>query len=191
MPEIVDDNKNNNNDSKNGANINTNTDTTPQTGLTPDNDSELTQKLAALEQEKQDWYNKYIYKYAEYENIRKKMPAEMDKARQQTRIDLARDILFILDDFELAFKNTADKSLSEGFELRYHKFLKTMQQWGITPMDNQQGQPFNADLHDAVALVPASLPEQANTVIEELQRGYFCGETIIRYAKVVVGQYQS
>jgi molecular chaperone GrpE len=51
-----------------------------------------------------------------------------------------------------------------------------------------KGQEFNADLHEAVTEIPAPTPELAGKVVDEVEKGYYLNDKIIRFAKVVVGK---
>jgi molecular chaperone GrpE len=51
-----------------------------------------------------------------------------------------------------------------------------------------KGQPFDSELHEAIANVPVSDEDQKGKVIDDVEKGYILGEKVIRYAKVVVGQ---
>ncbi|MFM9909551.1 MAG: nucleotide exchange factor GrpE, partial [Chitinophagaceae bacterium] len=50
------------------------------------------------------------------------------------------------------------------------------------------GQVFNADLHEAITEIPAPTEELVGKVIDEVERGYYLNDKIIRFAKVVVGK---
>jgi molecular chaperone GrpE len=50
------------------------------------------------------------------------------------------------------------------------------------------GEEFNPDLHDAITEIPAPNQEMQGKVVDELERGYYLHEKIIRYAKVIVGK---
>ena len=58
---------------------------------------------------------------------------------------------------------------------------------GLKPMVCK-GETFDSELHEAIANMPASTDELKNKIIEDVEKGYFLNEKVIRYAKVVVGQ---
>jgi molecular chaperone GrpE len=99
-------------------------------------------------------------------------------------------LLPVIDDFERSLKamETAPDltSLKEGVEIIYHKFLLTLTQKGLKPMETV-GKPFDADIHEAVTQFPAPTPEQKGMIIDELEKGYALNEKTIRFAKVVIG----
>jgi molecular chaperone GrpE len=49
------------------------------------------------------------------------------------------------------------------------------------------GQPFDADLHEAITNIPAPTDDLKGKVIDEMEKGYTLGDSVVRFAKVVVG----
>ena len=47
---------------------------------------------------------------------------------------------------------------------------------------------FNTDLHEAITEIPAPNEEMKGKVIDEVMKGYYLNDKIIRFAKVVVGK---
>ena len=96
----------------------------------------------------------------------------------------------ILDDMERAiksFESTSDvEAIKAGINLIYSKLKSTTESKGLKPMD-ATGKPFDADLHDAITNIPAPSPDLKGKVIDEVEKGYFLNDKVIRHAKVVVG----
>ena len=78
-------------------------------------------------------------------------------------------------------------AVREGMQLIYNKFVKYLESIGVKPMEST-GQPFDADLHDAIATVPAPSDDLKDKVIDTTQRGYMLNDKVLRHAKVVVGK---
>jgi len=95
-----------------------------------------------------------------------------------------------MDDFERAFKamdNTDDATaVKTGVELIYSKLNNILSQKGLKPMDSV-GEPFDADLHEAITNVPAPTAELKGKVLDEMEKGYYLGDKVVRFAKVIVG----
>ena len=95
-----------------------------------------------------------------------------------------------LDDFERAMQSmekTDDvAALKEGVELIYNKLFKTLESKGLKPMVSE-GKPFDADLHESVTQFPAPSPDLKGKVIDEVEKGYYLNDKVIRFAKVIVG----
>lgn len=143
-----------------------------------------------LRAEAADWKDKYVRLYAEFENFRHRTSREKLALVSTASEGLMKDLLPVIDDFERSLKamETAPDltSLKEGVEIIYHKFLLTLTQKGLKPMETV-GKPFDADIHEAVTQFPAPTPEQKGMIIDELEKGYALNEKTIRFAKVVIG----
>jgi molecular chaperone GrpE len=135
--------------------------------------------------------DKYLRLYADFENYRRRVAKEKLEFFTTANEDLIKNLLPVLDDFERAQKTFTSESeevipLKQGVELVYNKLARVLEQKGAKPMKSI-GETFNPDLHEAVTQFPAPTAEQKGKVIDEIEKGYFLGEKVIRYAKVVVG----
>ena len=96
----------------------------------------------------------------------------------------------VVDDFERAMQsieNTDDvAAVKEGVSLIYNKLFKTLEGKGLKPMVSK-GEPFDADLHESVTQFPAPSDDLKGKVIEEIEKGYYLNDKVIRFAKVIVG----
>jgi molecular chaperone GrpE len=142
---------------------------------------QLAEQLAAMQE-------KYMRTYAEYENYRKRTSLQMVDLQLNGHKDMAKAILPVIDDFERALAAMpADDAAREGVKLIYDKMLSILQQKGVKQMTTI-GEPFDAELHEAVTQIPATDPGQKNKIIDEVQKGYTLNDKILRYAKVVVAK---
>jgi molecular chaperone GrpE len=71
--------------------------------------------------------------------------------------------------------------------LIFNKFKNTLESKGLKPMV-AKGQAFDSELHEAIANIPAPSSKEKGKVIEDVEKGYYLNDKVIRYAKVVVGQ---
>jgi len=102
---------------------------------------------------------------------------------------LLQSLLPVADDFERAekaFRERNDKE-AEGFFLIQNKFKKTLEQYGVKPMESPKGAAFNPDLHEAITQVPAPEEKLKGKIIDAVEKGYILNDKVIRFAKVVVG----
>lgn len=134
--------------------------------------------------------DKYVRLYAEFDNYKRRTTKERIELLQTASKDVIVSLLGILDDFERANKamETASdvKSVKEGVELIQNKLTSLLAQKGLKAMESI-GQPFDADIHEAITNVPAPTPDLKGKVIDEAEKGYMLNDKVIRYAKVVVG----
>ena len=127
---------------------------------------------------------------ADFDNYRKRTLKEKADLMKNAAERVLLGLLPILDDFERGLASTSDESgdaVREGMQLIYNKFVKYLESNGVKPMEST-GQPFDADLHDAIATVPAPSDDLKDKVIDTTQRGYMLNDKVLRHAKVVVGK---
>lgn len=143
-----------------------------------------------LQHELTEANNKYLRLYAEFDNYKRRTSKERVELLQTAGKEVIGDLLTVLDDFERARKsmeNAQDVSaVKEGIELVYHKLKSILNKKGLKEMESV-GQEFNADLHEAITRIPAPTPDLVGKIIDEVEKGYFLNDKVLRYAKVVVG----
>ena len=146
-------------------------------------EEKLTLELAEMK-------DKYIRLYADFENFRRRTARERLELVGTANADLMSNILPIVDDFERAmqsFESTSEvEPLKEGVSLIFQKLYKTLEGKGLKVMKTV-GLSFDADFQESVAQYPAPSPELKGMVIDEVEKGYFLNDKVIRFAKVVVG----
>lgn len=149
------------------------------------------QKIAELEQKVNELNDKYLRLYSDFDNFRKRTAKERQDLIQTGGEDVFKAVLPIIDDFERAIKSNAEttdvKAVNDGVNLIYNKLKSTMTQKGLEEMKSV-GEPFNADLHEAITNIPAPSEDLKGKVVDEVEKGYMLNGKIIRFAKVIIGQ---
>lgn len=149
-------------------------------------DTEIEELKKQLEEQK----DKYLRLFADFDNFKKRNAKERLELIQTAGKDIITSLLPTLDDFERALKVTeaaTDISAArEGMQLIHHKLLHSLQQKGLKAIESKNTD-FNVELHEAITEIPAPTPEMQGKVIDEIEKGYYLGDKIIRFAKVVVG----
>jgi len=135
--------------------------------------------------------DKYIRKVAEFENFKKRSLKERMELIQTAGKEVIVDLLEVLDDAERAEKQlNASNDISqvnEGVMLVFNKLKSILAAKGLKPMETIN-KDFNPDMHEAITEIPAPSKELKGKVIDEIQKGYYLNDKIIRFAKVVVGK---
>lgn len=149
------------------------------------------EKIADLEKQIAELKNQQLYKVAEFDNFRKRVMQEKAELIKNGGTKVITTLLPIIDDLERAQQNM-DKyedvdAVKEGLNLIIDKFFKLLAQEGLKKMD-VVGQPFDSDLHEAIAMVPGQPEEQKGKVIDCMTAGYTLNDKVIRYAKVAVAE---
>lgn len=148
-------------------------------------------KIAKLEAQIADLKKQQLYKAAEFDNFRKRVMQEKADLIKNGGTKVITTLLPVIDDLERAQENM-DKyedlsALKEGLSLIIDKFFKLLAQEGLKKMD-VMGTNFNADLHEAIAMVPGLPADQKGKVIDCMTAGYTLNDKVIRYAKVAVAE---
>lgn len=162
---------------------------------TPENKVENTEGEVKTEPTAEERYaelnDKFLRLYSEFDNYRKRTNKEKVELISTASAGVLKDLIPVLDDFERAIANneTAEdiSVLKEGFQLIYNKFKTTLEHKGLKAM-NAKGEVFDSELHEAIANIPAPEPSAVGKVIDDVEKGYYLNDKVIRYAKVVVGQ---
>lgn len=153
--------------------------------------------IEKLKAEVEELKNQNLRLYAEFENFRKRNARERVELSTTANREVLNAMLPVLDDFQRALKNIseaeADSETAKGISLIYNKLNETLKQKGLKPMENSIGKKFDVDFMEAITKIPAPTPDMTGKVIDEIEPGYYIGEKILRYAKVVVadGEPQS
>jgi len=154
----------------------------------PENELSQEEKLTA---EVAELKEKYLRLYSDFENFRKRTAKERIDLIKTASEEVLKDLIPVVDDFERAFKaaeKEADtQKIQEGNQLIFHKLVKILESKGLTPMENLIGQPFNPDTQEAITQIPSPSPELKGAVVDVVEKGYFLGEKVVRFAKVVTG----
>ncbi|WP_205509275.1 nucleotide exchange factor GrpE [Longitalea arenae] len=146
-----------------------------------------TEKLKAEITELKD---KYLRQVAEFENFKRRTAKERIEMIQTAGKEVITSLLEVLDDCDRAEKQlqaSDNQPLKEGIQLVFNKLRATMQGKGVKPMQTI-GTDFNPDQHEAITEIPAPSEELKGKVVDEVQKGYYMNDKIIRFAKVVVGK---
>lgn len=139
-----------------------------------------------------EWRDRHLRLAAEFDNFRKRTARESAQANARGQAALAKQLLDPLDDlsrFAHLDPGSVDPSaIVQGVELVERKLLKALGAAGLEVV-NPVDQPFNPELHEAVATEPARSPEDDDMVSRVFEKGYVFGGQLLRPARVVVQQW--
>ena len=132
--------------------------------------------------------DKFKRLFAEFDNFRKRSETEKAGRFAEGEKTVLLKILPLIDNFERALANVPEElkenAYVDGMEKIYRSFMDLMKELGVTPIE-AVGQPFDANLHNAVMHVEDE-EQPENTVVEEFQKGYLFGDKVLRYSMVKV-----
>lgn len=148
-------------------------------------------EIEKLKAEVQELKDKYLRQVAEFDNFRKRTAKERLELIQTAGKDVIVPLLEVLDDCDRAEKQLQTSNdaaaIKEGVQLVFTKLRNSLQAKGVKPMQSI-GTDFDADRHEAITEIPAATKEMQGKVVDEVEKGYYLNDKIIRFAKVVVGK---
>lgn len=154
-------------------------------------ENELEKKISSLEADLAKEKKEYLFLMAEFDNFRKRTVKEKSDIIKNAAESVLKGLLPIVDDFERGLEASAKSddpaSVRQGMELIYQKLVKFLASNGVKPIEST-GKPFDAELHEAIAMVPAADESQKGIVIDTPTKGYTINDKVLRHAKVAVGQ---
>ena len=157
----------------------------------PEVETEPISELDQLKADLADQKDKFLRLLAEFENFKRRTAKERIDLIQTAGKDVIVSLLDVLDDCDRAEKqlNTSDDIAvqKEGIQLVFNKIRSTMQAKGLVAMESVN-KDFNVELHEAITEIPAANNKMKGKVVDEVTKGYFLNDKIIRFAKVVVGK---
>lgn len=155
------------------------------------NEETKVEKELTPEEKYNELNNRFLRLYAEFENYRKRTNKERLDLITNANSDLLKDLIPVIDDFERAITNNTDaddiEGIKEGFSLIYNKYKGLLQSKGLKAME-AKGEVFDPELHEAIANLPTEDKKMKGKVIDDVEKGYFLNDKVLRFAKVVVGQ---
>ncbi len=147
-------------------------------------------ELVKLQLELQEQKDKYLRLMAEFDNFRRRTAKERLELIQTAGKDVIVSLLDVLDDCDRAEKqlnSNADIAVQkEGVQLVFNKIRSTLQSKGVKAMESIHTE-FDVEKHEAITEIPAPKPELKGKILDEVMKGYYLNDKLIRFAKVVVG----
>ena len=168
-------------------NINADADIPGNTHLSnPDGEDAMEKIQAELEEQK----DKYLRLFAEFDNFKRRTAKERIELIQTAGKDVITSMLEVMDDCDRAEKQLNENSdistQKEGIQLVFNKLRNTLQAKGLTAMESINTE-FDVEKHEAITEV--EVPEKMKgKVVDEIEKGYYLNNKLIRFAKVVVGK---
>ena len=148
-------------------------------------------RFQELENQIKDANDRYLRLVAEFDNFRKRTAKEKMELTKSAGEDIIKSLLDIVDDSERAAKQMETSEdlplIKEGINLVFNKLKNTLQAKGLKAMESKE-QEFDVELHEALTEIPAPTEALKGKVLDEIIKGYYWNDKIIRHAKVVVGK---
>jgi molecular chaperone GrpE len=154
--------------------------------------NDMEARIANLEKDKKENWDRYLRTAADLENLRKRQRREIDDAKLESKGRVLKEMLPVVDNLERAIEHATIQAganpIVEGVQLVLRQFLTAFERLDVTPVE-AAGQPFDPNLHEAISQQESDAPP--GTVVQVLQRGYKSGDRLLRPALVVVAKAKS
>ncbi len=142
-------------------------------------------EIKKLKEELEETQGRYMRMAAEYDNYKKRTAREMDARYTDAKLDILKNILPVLDNFERGMAaECSDSAYKQGVELIFKQFTDLLAQYGVEEIE-AQGQTFDPNLHNAVMHIDDEAYGE-NEIVEVFQKGYKQGDKVLRYSMVKV-----
>ena len=148
-------------------------------------------KLKELMEEKEKFMNSLLRVRADFENYKKRSERENEKYKEYVMDEILKKLIDHYDDLLRALNLVKIlenmESFKNGFELIVKNFEKLLVKEGVKPM-NSEGEKFDPYKHEVVIVEEGrdDLPE--NTILEEITKGYYVKDKVLRPAKVKISK---
>jgi molecular chaperone GrpE len=167
---------------------NDNTEVQPETAASTDmTGNEMTKLQSDLDEQK----DKYLRLAAEFENFKRRSSRERIELIQTAGKEVISSLLQVLDDCDRAerqMQETNDPAqIKAGVQLVFNKLRKTLQAQGLKAMESLNTD-FDVEKHEAITEVPVDDKNLKGKVVDEVEKGYYLNDKLVRFAKVVVGK---
>jgi molecular chaperone GrpE len=148
-------------------------------------------ELETLRTELQEQKDKFVRLYAEFDNFKRRNARERVELTQTAGKEVISSLLEVLDDCDRAERqmHTSDDivQIRQGVQLVFNKLRASLQGRGLKEMKSI-GEPFNPDFHEAITEIPVQDSSMDGKIVDEVEKGYYLHDKIIRFSKVVVGK---
>ncbi|MDJ0796837.1 MAG: nucleotide exchange factor GrpE [Calothrix sp. MO_167.B12] len=149
----------------------------------------ITAQIESLKAQLDERSSQYMRIAADFENYRKRTQKEKEELDVQVKRNTITELLAVVDNFERARaqikpQNDGELNIHKSYQGVYKLLVDSLKRLGVSPM-RPEGEPFDPNLHEAVMREPTD-EHPEGTVLEELIRGYYLGDRVLRHAMVKV-----
>ncbi len=148
--------------------------------------------IEKLEEEKKELNDKFLRLFSDFDNYRKRTAKEKLELTKKAGIEVIKDLLTVVDDFDRAIENNKSaediEAIKEGFDLIHNKFTSILKTKGLKEIEATKGEVFDVDKHEAITQIPAPSEDLKGKIVDVIEKGYALNDVVIRFPKVIVGQ---
>jgi len=146
---------------------------------------QLKEQLTKLEKEKEEYLNGWKRAKADYVNLQKDEMKRMEEIVKFANVELIKELLLVLDSFELSIIATKDPDAKKGIEIIYSQLEKTLNRQGLEKI-KALGEKFDPSIHEA--MLQEESDKESGMVLEEMVKGWKLNGKVIRPTKVKISK---
>ncbi len=149
--------------------------------------AELESRLAEAESQAAKVREDWLRAKAETDNVRRRAQEDVAKAHRYGIEGFANELLAVRDSLEASLKveNAPVETYRQGVEITARQLDSAFEKYALKAID-PQGEKFDPHRHQAISQVEG--PQEPNTVVSVLQKGYLLSDRVLRPALVVVSK---
>jgi molecular chaperone GrpE len=154
----------------------------------PSSEPSLEEQLSATEAKLAEMHDAFMRAKADADNVRRRAQEDVSKAHKFAIESFAEAMVPVRDSLEMALKveSPTVESIKEGVEMTLKQLTAAFEKNRLVEILPQPGDKLDPNKHQAVAVVPAD--QEANTVVNVLQKGYMIADRLLRPAIVTAAQ---
>ncbi len=160
-------------------------------GIDNEEEAEQLSPLEAMTEQRDDLKHQLLLQQADFQNFKRRALNNIDVAREQQLISIAKTMVDVLDHFDMALsidpEKTTLEAMFEGMQMARDQYIKTLDGLGVKKIEVKVGDEMDPEKHQAVMHQPSE-EIAPNHVTQELQSGYLIAGKTLRAAKVAVAQ---
>ena len=145
--------------------------------------------IEAVQAERDELKEKYLRALADYQNFSRRSVQNIEAAREETRMRMAKALIPVMDHFDRALEFDPDKTTAqdvlEGVRIVRDELMKVLEQFDVHRLEAEVGCEFDPNLHEALMRQPVEGLDP-DRIAQQLQPGYLLGDKTLRPAKVAV-----
>lgn len=156
----------------------------------PGSDNDLgNNKIKDLEQKLSEYKDMYLRSQAEMQNLQKRSLDDVKKSRDYAISNFAKDIIVVKDYLEMALKDQSGniEAMKTGVDLTLKQLIQIFEKQKITEILPNKNDKLDPNLHQAINTVEVD-NQEANTVVDIMQKGYLLNDRVLRPAMVSVAK---
>jgi molecular chaperone GrpE len=155
--------------------------------ISPDETVVLKEQLAEAQKQRDEYLAGWQRAKADFMNYKKDEMAHLQEIAKYGNVDLIRDLLVVLDNFDLALRAMEKNGgVDKGIQLIRSQIAAILEKRGLVKIELQPGDDFDPAVAEAMAEIESDKPP--GSIVEIAEPGYKLHDKVIRAARVIIAK---